>query len=61
MPLYTFIFPLEMQEAKSVSYKASRTKAYGQGNLFNTQWRYTARFCLTLEKFLPYYHAAITG
>jgi hypothetical protein len=52
---------LEMQVAIEVSDKASRTKAYGRSNVFNSQWCDIVRFCLTWEKFLPYHHAEIIG
>ncbi len=51
----------QMQVAKEVNDKASRTKSYGRSNLFNLQWRAIARFCHTLEKLLPYHHAENIG
>jgi len=52
---------LSMQVAKEAGNKSSRTKPYGLSQLFDLQWSYIARFCLTLEKLLLYRHAAITG
>ena len=52
---------LEMQVAATVGDKASRTKPYGRSNLFNQQWSDIVGFCLTVDKCLPYHHAAIIG
>jgi len=52
---------LEMQVATDVSDKASGTKSNGRNNLFNPRWDDIAELCLTLDKLLPYHHAAITG
>jgi IS5 family transposase len=51
----------QMQVAKGVNDKASRTKPYGRSNLFNLQWCDIAQICHTLEKLLPYRHAEIIG
>ena len=51
----------QMQVAKEVNDKASRTKSYGRSNLFNLQWKDIARFCHSLEKLLPYHHAENIG
>jgi len=49
----------QMQVAKEVNDKASRTKSYGRSNLFNLQWCDIAQICHTLEKLLSYRHAEI--
>jgi transposase len=56
---------LQMRVAKKVSDKAGRTKpypsGYGRSSLFSPQWVDIAGFYHTLQKLLPYRHAAING
>ncbi len=55
----------QMRVAKTVSDKAGRTKPYPSGyarsSLFKPRWVDIAGFYRTLQKLLPYCHAAITG
>jgi len=52
---------LAMQVATTVRESAIRKKRCGRSNLFAPQWPDLAGCCLTLEKLLPYRHAAIIG
>ena len=56
---------LQMRVAKEVGDKAGRKKpypsGYGRSTLFNPQWVDIAGFYRTVQKLLPYRHAAING
>jgi transposase len=56
---------MQMRVAKTVSDKAGRTKPYpsrnGRSSLFNPRWVDIAGFYRTVQKLLPYHHAAIIG
>jgi len=56
---------MQMRVAKEVRGKVGRTKPYpspcGQSSLTNPQWVDVAGFYPTIQKLLPYQHAAIIG